>query len=128
MLLFQVLIQVKGKYIWIIIALKQKKKINIVYYRVWIRVNPTDTGKTLAQRIHVVATYKSRKILSITTANGRDIPLDDTPVFDDWSEIEKHEDGAPWEVEWGPLDHGFPGGRQFMKQLKAGLRGVVKEQ
>ncbi|KAI7848308.1 hypothetical protein BDC45DRAFT_318938 [Circinella umbellata] len=108
--------------------LNRTRKLIFCSYRVWIRVNPTDTGRTLAQRIHVVATYKSRKILSVTTTSGKDIPLDDTAVFDGWSEIEQHEDGAPWEVEWGPLDHGFPGGRQFMKQLKAGLRGVVKEQ
>lgn len=76
-------------------------------------MNPTDTGRSLAQRIHIVATYKSRKILRVVTANGRDIPLDDTPVFDDWSEIEKLEDGAPWQVEWGPLDHHFIGGELF---------------
>ncbi|KAI7875140.1 hypothetical protein K492DRAFT_34104 [Lichtheimia hyalospora FSU 10163] len=89
--------------------------------RVWIRLNPTDTGKALAQRIHVVATYKSRKILSIKTTSGRVIPLDDTPVFDDWTEIANLEDGAPWEVEWGQLDHPFSGSKELFKSIKASL-------
>ncbi|ORZ01073.1 hypothetical protein BCR43DRAFT_486331 [Syncephalastrum racemosum] len=88
--------------------------------RVWIRVHPTDTGKTLAQRIHIIATYKSRKITRIVTANDREIPLDDTAVFEDWNEIEKLQDGDPWKVEWGPLDHSFLGG-----ELNKSAHGIL---
>lgn len=49
------------------------------------------------------------------------IPLDDTPVFDDWTEIANLEDGAPWEVEWGQLDDPFSGGRALIKSIKASL-------
>ncbi|KAG0180271.1 hypothetical protein DFQ28_001507 [Apophysomyces sp. BC1034] len=94
--------------------------------RVWIRVHPTDTGKSLAQRIHVVATYQTRKILKIQTATGRLVPLDETPVFTDWSEVSRLNDGEPWRVEWGLMDNHlidvFEGGKELMRSLKASLR------
>ncbi|SAL95303.1 hypothetical protein [Absidia glauca] len=91
--------------------------------RVWIRVHPTDTGKSLASRIQIVATYKTRKILSITTDKGRAIALDDTPVFQDWSGVMQMEDGAPWKVEWTVLDHNlWEGPKEFLRYLKASLR------
>lgn len=117
-LLYQVLILVKGKFYLCKVYVHD---IHCLWIRVWIRLNPTDTGKALAQRIHVVATYKSRKILSIKTTSGRVIPLDDTPVFDDWNEIANLEDGAPWEVEWGQKDDPFSGGRELFKSIKASL-------
>ncbi|KAI9311114.1 hypothetical protein BX666DRAFT_1110035 [Dichotomocladium elegans] len=95
--------------------------------RVWIRVKPNDTGKSLAQRIHVVATYKSKKILTIKSTSGRIIPLDDTPVFQDWNEIIKLEDGEPWEVEWGPLEHSLLAGIDFLKQIKIKANMRAKE-
>ncbi|KAF7728425.1 hypothetical protein EC973_006103 [Apophysomyces ossiformis] len=94
--------------------------------RVWIRVHPTDTGKALAQRIHVVATYQTRKILKLQTATGRIVPLDETPVFTDWCEISRLKDGEPWRVEWGLMDNHLidvlEGGKEFMRSLKATLR------
>ncbi|KAI8077835.1 uncharacterized protein BX664DRAFT_343600 [Halteromyces radiatus] len=91
--------------------------------RVWIRVHPTDTGKALASRIHIVATYKTRKILSITTDKGRNIPLDETPVFTDWAGVMEMEDGAPWKVEWTVMDHNlWEGPKEFLRYLKTSLR------
>lgn len=91
--------------------------------RVWIRVHPTDTGKSLASRIQIVATYKTRKILSITTDKGRTIALDETPVFQDWAGVMQMEDGAPWKVEWTVLDHNlWEGPKEFLRYLKASLR------
>ncbi|KAI8341164.1 hypothetical protein BC941DRAFT_201941 [Chlamydoabsidia padenii] len=91
--------------------------------RVWIRVHPTDTGKSLASRIQIVATYKTRKILKITTDKGRPIALDDTPVFKDWAGVMEMEDGAPWKVEWTVLDHNlWEGPKEFLRYLKATLR------
>lgn len=91
--------------------------------RVWIRVHPTDTGKSLASRIHIVATYKTRKIVSITTDKGRSIPLDDTPVFLDWAEVMQMQDGTAWKIEWTSMDHHhWEGPKEFLRFLKASLR------
>ncbi|KAI8580956.1 hypothetical protein K450DRAFT_235432 [Umbelopsis ramanniana AG] len=75
-------------------------------HRVWINVDPTETGLTLAEKIHIIATFRTRKILSITTASGRQIPLDHRPIFGSWVDMEKFVDGEPWKVEWGELDKG----------------------
>ncbi|KAI8388632.1 uncharacterized protein BYT42DRAFT_560740 [Radiomyces spectabilis] len=95
-------------------------------HRVWIRVHPTDTGKSLAQRIHIVATFKTRKITKIKTATGREVPINDTPVFSDWNEITQLQDGAPWQVEWGPIENqlldAIENGKEMMRNLKASLR------
>ncbi|RCH99541.1 hypothetical protein CU097_011165 [Rhizopus azygosporus] len=91
--------------------------------RVWIRIHPTDTGKTLAERIHIVATYQTRKVTKITTKNGRNIPLDNTPLFADWNEILSFEEGEPWTVEWTYMDHPYleklAGGKEWVKHLKS---------
>jgi hypothetical protein len=75
-------------------------------HRVWINVDPTETGLSLADKIHIIATFRTRKILSITTASGRQIPLDHRPIFGSWVDMEKFVDGEPWKVEWGDLDKG----------------------
>ncbi|CAM0139729.1 unnamed protein product [Umbelopsis sp. WA50703] len=75
-------------------------------HRVWINVDPTETGVSLAEKIHIIATFRTRKILSITTASGRQIPLDHRPIFGSWVDMEKFVDGEPWKVEWGDLDKG----------------------
>ncbi|KAI9484722.1 hypothetical protein BDB00DRAFT_792634 [Zychaea mexicana] len=49
----------------------------------------------------------TRKILSITTASGRTIPLDNRPVFGSWMDMDNFEDGEQWKVEWCELDKGI---------------------
>lgn len=73
-------------------------------HRVWIDVAPNETGASLAEKIHVIATFRTRKVLSITTASGRSIPLNKRPVFSSWSDLESFEDGEQWHVEWGEMD------------------------
>ncbi|CAO3700877.1 unnamed protein product [Rhizopus stolonifer] len=94
--------------------------------RVWIRIHPTDTGKMLAERIHIVATYQTRKVTKITTKNGRNIPLDNTPLFEDWNEIMFFEEGEPWTVELAFMDNPYleklAEGKEWMKQLKASFK------
>ncbi|KAI9302834.1 hypothetical protein BJ944DRAFT_251169 [Cunninghamella echinulata] len=91
--------------------------------RVWIRVHPTDTGKQLASRIQIVATYKTRKITKITTDRGRNVPLDETPVFTDWADVMQMKDGTPWKVEWTLVDHNlWEGPKEFLRYLKSTLR------
>lgn len=95
--------------------------------RVWIRIHPTDTGKMLAERIHIVASYQTRRVTKITTKHGRNIPLDNTPLFDDWNEIINFKEGEAWTVEWVPIEHPYVDiiteGKEFMKQLKANFKG-----
>ncbi|KAG0945699.1 hypothetical protein G6F57_005455 [Rhizopus arrhizus] len=94
--------------------------------RVWIRIHPTDTGKTLAERIHIVASYQTRRVTKITTKNGRNIPLDNTALFEDWNEILLFEEGESWTVEWTFMDHPYleklAEGKEWMKQLKASFK------
>ncbi|KAI8645311.1 hypothetical protein BD408DRAFT_429839 [Parasitella parasitica] len=95
--------------------------------RVWIRIHPTDTGKDLAERIHIVASYQTRRVTKITTKNGRSVPLDNKPVFEDWNEIINFKEGEQWIVEWEPIEHPYVDiiteGKEFMRQLKANFRG-----
>jgi hypothetical protein len=81
----------------------------------------------LAERIHIVASYQTRKVTKITTTNGRNIPLDNSPLFEDWNEIIHFKEGEAWTVEWVPIEHPYVDiileGKEFMKQLKANFRG-----
>ncbi|CAO3593866.1 unnamed protein product [Absidia cylindrospora] len=72
--------------------------------RVWIDVLPTDTGASLAAKIHRIATFGTRNIISITTAQGHMVPLTKRrPVFDS-IDIAQMAHGDYWQVEWVPLD------------------------
>ncbi|KAI9247078.1 hypothetical protein EDC94DRAFT_366829 [Helicostylum pulchrum] len=94
--------------------------------RVWIRIHPTDTGKMLAERIHIVASYQTRRVTKITTKNGRNIALDNTPLFDDWDEIINFKEGEAWSVDWVPVESPYVDiiteGKEFMKLLKANFK------
>ncbi|KAK4514652.1 uncharacterized protein ATC70_002253 [Mucor velutinosus] len=76
-------------------------------YRVWITVEPKETGESIAEKIHVIATFRTRKITSITTASGRQVPLNKTPVFKNWEDMDDFEHGETWTVTWGPLKKSF---------------------
>lgn len=76
-------------------------------YRVWITVEPKETGESIAEKIHVIATFRTRKITSVTTASGRKIPLNKTPVFKNWEDMDDFEHGETWTVTWGPLKKSF---------------------
>ncbi|KAI7853370.1 hypothetical protein BDC45DRAFT_511052 [Circinella umbellata] len=76
-------------------------------HRVWINIDTTETGLTLAQKIHTIATFRTRKILSITTSSGRSVPLDHRPVFGSWMDMDDFKNGEQWKVEWGQLDKGL---------------------
>ncbi|KAI9312225.1 hypothetical protein BX666DRAFT_1989835 [Dichotomocladium elegans] len=78
-----------------------------VEHKVWINVSPTETGLSLAKKIHNIATFQTRKIIAITTAAGRIIPLDHRPVFGSWMDMDNFKDGEEWKVEWCKLDKGF---------------------
>lgn len=74
--------------------------------RVWIDVLMTDTGASLAAKIHRIATFGTRKIIAITTAQGQTVPLDRRPIFGgkhgvDMAQVEH---GDYWPVEWVALD------------------------
>lgn len=75
-------------------------------HRVWIDVLPSETGLSLAEKIHIIATFRTRKIVSITTASGRKVPLDNRPVFGSWMDMENFVDGERWTVEWRENDRG----------------------
>lgn len=53
------------------------------------------------------------KITGIKTAAGRDVPLDNTPVFPTWQDIETFHDGELWTFETGSEPENFliQGGR-----------------
>ncbi|KAI8377211.1 hypothetical protein EDC96DRAFT_494885 [Choanephora cucurbitarum] len=76
-------------------------------HRVWIDVLPSETGLSLAEKIHVIATFRTRKVVSITTASGRKITLDNRPVFGSWMDMESFQDGERWTVEWRENDRGM---------------------
>ncbi|KAL9541405.1 hypothetical protein MBANPS3_009146 [Mucor bainieri] len=88
-------------------------------HRVWIDVLPSETGLSLAEKIHIIATFRTRKIVSITTASGRKVPLDNRPVFGSWMEMENFVDGERWTVEWRENDRGVVD-RFFSKVVQAG--------
>lgn len=81
----------------------------------------------MAERIHIVASYQTRRVTKIKTKNGRTIPLDNKPLFEDWNEIINFKEGEQWTVEWVPIEHPYVDiiteGKEFMKQLKANFRG-----
>jgi hypothetical protein len=85
-----------------------------------------DTGKELAERIHIVASYKTQRVIKITTASGRSVPLDNSPVFEDWNEIVAFKEGEAWKVDWGMMNPSYidiiSEGKEFMKQLKANFK------
>lgn len=87
---------------------KQPRRIRVQsvneMHRVWIDVAPNETGYTLADKIHTIATFRTMKIVSITTAHGRPIPLTKQPVFTSWDDLQGFEDGEEWKVEWVPLE------------------------
>ncbi|ORX53530.1 hypothetical protein DM01DRAFT_1383558 [Hesseltinella vesiculosa] len=92
--------------------------------RVWIRVHPTDTGKSLAARIQIVASYKTRKVTKITTDKGRVVPLDDSALFPDWADVMRMTDGTAWKIEWVPVDNSlWEGPKDLLRFLKTRLRG-----
>ncbi|ORZ04641.1 hypothetical protein BCR42DRAFT_186132 [Absidia repens] len=76
--------------------------------RVWIDVLSTDTGASLAAKIHRIATFGTRNIIRITTAQGHEVPLTKRrPVFgqhDGGVDIAQVAHGDYWHVEWVPLD------------------------
>ncbi|CAO3651741.1 unnamed protein product [Cunninghamella echinulata] len=73
-------------------------------YRVWIDILPTETGISLANKIRQIATFGTRKIIKITTKQGRVIPLDARPIFGNWMDMSTFENGEFWKVEWCDLD------------------------
>ncbi|KAG2193511.1 hypothetical protein INT47_004746 [Mucor saturninus] len=77
-----------------------------IEHRVWIDVLPAETGLSLAEKIHIIATFRTRKIVSITSASGRKVPLDNRPVFGSWMDMENFVDGERWTVEWRENDRG----------------------
>ncbi|GAN03696.1 hypothetical protein MAM1_0046c03151 [Mucor ambiguus] len=88
-------------------------------HRVWIDVLPSETGLSLAEKIHIIATFRTRKIVSIATASGRKVPLDNRPVFGSWMDMENFVDGERWTVEWRENDRGVVD-RFFSKVVQAG--------
>lgn len=80
----------------------------------------------LAERIHVVASYQTRRVTKITTKNGRNIPLDNSPLFDDWNEIISFKEGEAWSVDWVPVESPYVDilteGKDLMKFLKANFK------
>lgn len=76
-------------------------------YRVWITVDPKETGESIAEKIHIIATFRTRKITSVTTASGRKVSLNKTPVFKHWEDMDDFENGETWTVTWGPLERSF---------------------
>lgn len=87
---------------------KQPRRIRVQsvneMHRVWIDVAPNETGSTLADKIHTIATFRTMKIISITSAKGRDIPLGKQPVFTSWDDLQDFQDGEEWKVKWVPLE------------------------
>ena len=72
----------------------------------WIDIAPNETGAGIAEKIQTIATYKTKKVLSITTASGRKIALNRRPLFDGWADVQEIQHGEEWTVEWGDLDRG----------------------
>ncbi|KAI8636359.1 hypothetical protein BD408DRAFT_426279 [Parasitella parasitica] len=95
-------------------------------HRVWIDVLPAETGLSLAEKIHIIATFRTRKIVSITTTSGRKVPLDNRPVFGSWMDMENFEDGERWAVEWRENDRGVVD-RFFAKVVQGKRKDAAKE-
>ncbi|KAI8968234.1 hypothetical protein BDF20DRAFT_839356 [Mycotypha africana] len=75
-------------------------------HRAWIDILPSDTGLSLAEKIHIIATFRTKKIVSITTASNRKIPIDNRLVIGSWMEAENFKDGEQWSIEWSDNDRG----------------------
>ncbi|KAI8332150.1 hypothetical protein BC941DRAFT_455896 [Chlamydoabsidia padenii] len=88
-------------------------------HRVWIDISPTETGLSLAAKIHRIATFGTRKVLKITTTQGRIIPLDNRPIFGSWMDMTSFENGEHWQVEWGSLDRSMVD-KFFAKVIQVG--------
>ncbi|KAI8072420.1 hypothetical protein BC940DRAFT_140717 [Gongronella butleri] len=73
-------------------------------HRVWIDIQPTETGLSLADKIYHIATFRTKKIVKITTAQGRVVPLNARPIFGNWMDMSTFENGEHWDVEWTELD------------------------
>ncbi|CAO3651537.1 unnamed protein product [Cunninghamella blakesleeana] len=69
-------------------------------FRVWIDLLPTETGLSLADKIHHIATFRTKKVTKITTNHGRVIPLDARPIFGNWMDMSTFKNGDFWDVEW----------------------------
>ena len=94
-------------------------------HRVWIDVLPSETGLSLAEKIHIIATFRTRKIVSIETKSGRKVPLDNRPVFGSWMDMESFEDGERWAVEWRENDRGVVD--RFMSKIVQAGGGKRKD-
>ncbi|KAI7860325.1 hypothetical protein BDC45DRAFT_529933 [Circinella umbellata] len=98
-----------------------------VGHRVHIDVAANETGQSLAEKIHQIATFRTRKIISITTATGRKISLDRRPVFDGWADIQNFENEEEWDVEWTSLDKSMID-RFFSKVVQVGEGGSTRNE
>jgi hypothetical protein len=72
-------------------------------YRVWITIEPEETGKSVAKKIESLASFRTRRVTSITTASGRKVALNKNPIFMHWTSIDTFQHGETWTVTWGPL-------------------------
>ncbi|KAI8360917.1 hypothetical protein EDC96DRAFT_545353 [Choanephora cucurbitarum] len=70
--------------------------------RTWIQIYPTDTGKDLANRIAILASYRTRRVTKMVTPAGKSIAIDRTLVVNELSDFNQ---GEPWRIEWVPLNH-----------------------
>ncbi|OZJ05884.1 hypothetical protein BZG36_00911 [Bifiguratus adelaidae] len=69
---------------------------------VWIKVDPKDTGKTLAHRIYTIATFRTRKVVAMFDEKGRPVPIDkNVPLFKNWTDLANFKDGQRWRVLYG---------------------------
>lgn len=73
-------------------------------HRVWITIEPKETGISIAKKVHAIATFRTQRILTVTTASGRKIALDKTPVFHSWEDFNNFENGETWDFTYGPLN------------------------
>lgn len=72
--------------------------------RAWIPIYPTDTGRVLADRIAILASYRTRRVIKMITHAGKSIPIDHSVI---WDELSGFNESEPWRVEWVPLSHRY---------------------
>ncbi|KAI8051416.1 uncharacterized protein B0P05DRAFT_562660 [Gilbertella persicaria] len=70
-------------------------------HRVWITVDPKETGKSLAKKIYTLASFRTHKVLGIKTASGRQVMLDKSPLFENWQDMDDFNNGETWSITWG---------------------------